>query len=85
MQGSVAVPDLSGTRDVGEILGGAFELYRLRFGLFAAIAFAVVIPVDILIYGVAGELLWSHDDFADSLPLGAAVAAWLAPSSSSHR
>lgn len=79
MQGSVAVPDLSGTRDVGEILGGAFELYRLRFGLFAAIAFAVVIPVDILIYGVAGELLWSHDDFADSLPLGAAVATWLAP------
>jgi len=33
-----------------------------------------VIPVDVLIYGVAGERLWNSPDWGDSLPLGAAVA-----------
>jgi hypothetical protein len=75
----VAEPNLSRTRDVGDILGGAFRLYRRRFWLFATIAFAVVIPIDIAIYGIAGELLWSNDDFADSLPTGAAIAAALSP------
>jgi len=72
-------PDLSRARDVGSILGGAFELYRRRFGLFATIAFAVVVPIDLLIYGVWGELLWSSKDFGDSLPNGAAVGSTLAP------
>jgi hypothetical protein len=49
-------PDLSRPRDVGDILGGAFTLYRQRFGLFASIALAVVIPVDVRVYGVAGLL-----------------------------
>jgi hypothetical protein len=71
--------DLTQPRDVGGILGGAFKLYRRRFWLFAAIAFSVVVPVDLLVYGVAGELLWKSDDFADSLPTGAAIASWLTP------
>ena len=75
----MSAQDLSRPLDVGEILGGAFRLYRQRFGLFAAIALAVVIPVDLLVYGVWGELLWSNDDFADSLPTGAAIASFVAP------
>jgi hypothetical protein len=71
--------DLTRPRDLGGILGGAFKLYRRRFWLFAAIAFSVVVPVDILVYGVAGELLWKDDDFADSLPPGATVASFLTP------
>jgi hypothetical protein len=71
--------DLTQPRDVGSILGGAFRLYRRRFWLFATIAFSVVVPVDLLVYGVAGELLWKNHDFADSLPTGAALAAWLTP------
>lgn len=42
-------------------------------------AFAVAVPVDLLIYGVAGEWLWTDPDWDDSLPRGAAVASWLAP------
>jgi hypothetical protein len=75
----VNTQDLSRALDVGGILGGAFRLYRQRFGLFAAIALAVVLPVDLLVYGVAGELLWKSDDFADSLPLGAAIASTVTP------
>jgi hypothetical protein len=71
--------DLSQPRDVGGILGGAFRLYWRHFLLFATIAFGVAIPVDLLIYGVAGELLWSNDDFAATLPIGAEIAATVAP------
>jgi hypothetical protein len=48
--------DLSRSRDVGDIIGGAFSLYWRYFGLFAAIAFAVVIPLDLLAYALEGEL-----------------------------
>jgi hypothetical protein len=75
----VAEPDLSRTRDVGDILSGAFRLYRRNFWLFATIAFAVAIPVDLLVYGVWGELLWTNDDFADSMSSDAAIAAYLSP------
>jgi hypothetical protein len=71
--------DLGERRDVGGILNGAFSLYRARFGLFATIAFAVVLPVDLLIYGVAGEWLWTDPGDDASLPLGADVASWLSP------
>jgi hypothetical protein len=71
--------DLTPPRDVGDILGGAFRLYRRRFGLFAAIAFSVVLPIDVLVYGVAGELLWKNHDFAEDLPTGAAAAAGVTP------
>jgi hypothetical protein len=71
--------DLGRSRDLGEILAGAFRLYRARFAVFATIALAVVVPVDVLVYGVAGEWLWTAHDFGDSLPIGAALASWLAP------
>jgi hypothetical protein len=71
--------DLGRSRDLGAILGGAFRLYRARFWLFATIALAVVVPVDVLVYGVAGEWLWTDHDFGDSLPIGATLGSWLAP------
>jgi hypothetical protein len=70
---------LSERRDLSGILGNAFRLYRARFWVFATIALVVVIPVDLLIYGVAGELLWTNPDWGDSMPVGAEVASWLAP------
>jgi len=76
-QGSLI--DLQRSRDVGDILSGAFRLYRSRFSLFAIIACAVVVPVDLLIYGVAGEWLWTDPDWGESLPVGAVVATLLAP------
>jgi hypothetical protein len=76
-QGSLI--DLQRQRDLGDILGGAFRLYRSRFSLFAIIAFAVVVPVDVLIYGVAGEWLWTDPGWDDSLPVGAEAASFLAP------
>lgn len=79
MDGQGSLIDLSRSRDLGGILGGAFSLYRTHFGVFAAIAFAVVVPVDLLIYGVAGEWLWSDPGSDASLPVGAAVAALLSP------
>jgi hypothetical protein len=72
-------PDLSRERDVGDILGGAFTLYRQRFGLFASIALAVVIPVDVLVYGVAGKLLWENHGFTESVSTTADVLAVLSP------
>jgi len=74
-----ALIDLGERRDLGQIMGATFRLYGAYFWVFAIIAFAVVIPVDVLIYGVAGERLWNSPDWGDSLPLGAAVAGWLAP------
>ena len=44
--------DLSRSRDLGDILGTTFSLYRKNFGLFAGIAFAVVIPMDLLAYAL---------------------------------
>jgi hypothetical protein len=71
--------DLGERRDVSGILGAAFRLYRARFWLFALIALAVVVPADVLIYGVAGEWLWTSPSFGDSMPIGAGVASFLAP------
>src|SRR5215208_3206727 len=79
MDAQASLIDLGRPRDLGEILNAAFRLYRGRFSLFATSALAVVVPVDVLIYGVAGEWLWTDRDFGDSLPTGAAVASWLAP------
>ena len=79
MDAKASLIDLRRPRDLGEILNAAFKLYRARFSVFAIIALAVVVPVDVLVYGVAGEWLWTDHDFGDSLPVGAAVATWLAP------
>jgi hypothetical protein len=79
VDGQGSLIDLSRSRDLGGILGGAFRLYRTHFGVFAAIAFAVVVPVDLLVYGVAGEWLWTDPGLEGSMPVGAMVAALLAP------
>jgi hypothetical protein len=71
--------DLNERRDLSGILDASFRLYGAHFGLFATIAFAVVVPIDVLIYGVAGEWLWKAPHWRDTLPLGAAVASFLAP------
>ena len=71
MDAQASLIDLGRPRDLGEILNAAFRLYRARFSVFAAIALAVVVPVDVLIYGVAGEWLWTDPDWGDSLPVGA--------------
>jgi hypothetical protein len=71
--------DLSRSRDLGGILGEAFRLYLARFGVFAAIAFAVVVPVDLVIYGIAGEWLWTDPGVEGELPAGALVASILSP------
>jgi hypothetical protein len=76
-QGSLI--DLRERRDLGQILSAAFRLYRAHPAVFATIAFAVVLPVNLLIYGVAGKQLWTNPDWGDPLPVGAEVATWLAP------
>jgi hypothetical protein len=76
-QGSLI--DLGHRRDLSGILASAFALYRARFWLFATIALVVALPVDLLVYGVAGEWLWTDPDWGDSMPVGAEVASYLAP------
>ena len=71
--------DLGERRDLSGMLNAAMRLYSARFVLFATIAFAVVAPIDVLIYGVAGKWLWTSPGWGESLPVGAAVASWLAP------
>ncbi len=48
--------DLNRPRDLGALINTTFSLYGRYFGLFAAIAFAVVIPVDLIFYG--GMMGW---------------------------
>jgi hypothetical protein len=48
--------DLSRSRDLGDILGGAFSLHWRYFGLFAGIAFAVVGPIGLLAHTLAGQV-----------------------------
>jgi hypothetical protein len=79
MDAQASLIDLGERRDLSGILDTAIRLYSARFGLFATIAFAVVVPIDVLIYGVAGKWLWTDPQWGDSLPLGAAAASWLAP------
>jgi hypothetical protein len=79
MDAQAALIDLGERRDLSGILDTAMRLYSARFGLFATIAFAVVVPIDVLIYGVAGKWLWTDPHWGDSLPLGATVASFLAP------
>jgi hypothetical protein len=72
-----SVLDLNRPRDLGGILGTTFTLYGRHFLVFAAIAFGVAIPVDLLVYGVAAEQLWSDHD--ESPGVDAAVLEFLAP------
>jgi hypothetical protein len=55
--------DLTARRDLGAILNDAFKLYGAYFGLFATLAFGVVIPIELAVKGVGlGELWGAYDD-----------------------
>jgi hypothetical protein len=51
--------DLDRARSAGELLSAAFEIYVRYWRGFLIMALAVVIPLDLGIYGVIGEGLWS--------------------------
>jgi hypothetical protein len=54
--------DLASRRDLGAILNDAFKLYGAHFGLFATLAFGVVIPIELAVKGIGlGELWGSYD------------------------
>lgn len=54
--------DLARPRDLGQILNGCWLLYRRYFGVFATIALAVVVPMDILSLGlIDGYLTEGYD------------------------
>jgi hypothetical protein len=48
--------DLNRPRDLGALINATFSLYGRYFGVFAAIAFAVVVPVDLVFDG--GMMGW---------------------------
>lgn len=53
--------DLTQPRDLGDVLSACFELYRRYFIVFATIAFAVVVPLDVLTMGVIDGQLTGYD------------------------
>jgi hypothetical protein len=54
--------DLQRPRDLGALLSDAFALYRRWFGVFAIIALAVVVPVELVVEGIGlGQLTSSYD------------------------
>lgn len=54
--------DLTARRDLGAILNDAFKLYGAHFGLFATLAFGVVIPIELAVEGVGLGALWGAYD-----------------------
>jgi hypothetical protein len=56
------VIDLSRPRDLGQILSGCWLLYRSHFAVFATIALAVVLPMDLITLGVIEGKLTSGFD-----------------------
>lgn len=54
--------ELERRRDVGALLGDAFQLYRSNFGSFVAIAAAIVLPVQLIVTGLGLEQLTSGHD-----------------------
>jgi hypothetical protein len=73
----VSTLDLERQRGLGEILGTCLSLYAKHFLLFATLAFGVVLPIDLALYGVGAGQLWSGYD--DTAPLAVDVAGFLAP------
>jgi len=69
--------DLAQPRDLGQLLSTCLELYMRHFALFTTLAFAVVLPVDVALYGVAAGQLWSGYD--DSPPIWLDIVGSLAP------
>lgn len=60
--------DLSRSRDLGAVFEDTFSLYRRYFGLFAGIAFTVVIPLSVVTYAVGEPDRWSAVLFIAGLP-----------------
>jgi hypothetical protein len=58
---AVAPLDLDRPRDLGALISTTFSLYGRYFAVFASIAFAVVIPVDAIFYGVMLGQFGSYD------------------------
>lgn len=57
--------DLSRPRGLGEILAACFELYGRHFPTFAAIALAIVVPMDLISLGlIEGHLSSGYDEDA---------------------
>jgi len=69
--------DLNRPRDLGAILGTCLSLYTKYFLLFASLAFGVVLPIDLALYGVGARELWSGYD--ESVPLATGMADLLVP------
>jgi hypothetical protein len=69
--------DLQRQRDLGEILSTCLSLYAKYFLLFATLAFGVVLPIDLALYGVGAGQLWSGYD--KHLPLAVEIAAQPVP------
>jgi hypothetical protein len=65
--------DLEQERGLGEILSTCLSLYARYFLLFATLAFGVVLPIDLALYGVGAGQLWSGYD--DNPPLAVEIAA----------
>ena len=74
MQQTAGVPplDLNRPRDLGALLSTTFNLYGRYFAVFAAIAFAVVVPVDLIFYG--GMLGW-FGSYDSTPPVGTQLIA----------
>jgi hypothetical protein len=64
-------------RTLGDILNETFVLYARHLGTFAVIAVAVAVPIDLLLFGVLGQQLWS--DYGDDLPFGVELGQYLVP------
>jgi Membrane domain of glycerophosphoryl diester phosphodiesterase len=58
---AVAPLDLRRPRNLGDLLSTTFSLYGRHFAVFASIAFAVVIPLDAIFYGVMLGQFGSYD------------------------
>lgn len=54
--------DLSRPRDLGQLVSDGFTLYLRHFGIFVAIAAAVVIPVEVIVSGIGLEQITSGFD-----------------------
>ena len=63
--------ELAREREIGDLLGDAFRIYRRHFGTVFAIALAIVVPVQLVVSGIGLEELTSgyrqSDDAAELL------------------
>lgn len=64
--------DLQRQRDLGRILDDAFALYRRHWRTLLAASAAVVVPVELAVFGVG--LGWLDSGYVATRPLGAALA-----------